>query len=81
VGKASKKKADRRSGIGPTRAETESGAEQEQVKRRLTAALRRPDELGATLRQLAGQAAAEQTTLPGSVTEQWGDETPVLGEP
>ena len=60
MGKASRKKSDRRKGTGPPRAEIESAVRQEQVKRRLTAALSQPGQLGDTLRQVAGQAAAGQ---------------------
>ena len=80
MGKASKKKAGRRAGIGPSRTEIESRAEQEQVKRRLTAALSQPGPLGDTLRRVAGQAAAAQTAMDDAITMLWGGATPVPAE-
>jgi hypothetical protein len=80
MGKASQKKADRRAGIGPSRTESESRTEQEQVKRRLAAALRQPGQLSDTLRQVAGQAAAVQAAMDDAVTELWGGTTPVPAE-
>jgi hypothetical protein len=80
MGKASKNKAARRAGIGPSRTEIESRAHQEQVKRRLTAALSQPGQLGDTLRRVAGQAAAAQTATDDAVTMLWGGATPVPAE-
>ncbi len=80
MGKASKKKAGRRAGIGPSRTEIESRAEQEQVKRRLTAALSQPGQLNDTLRRVAGQAAAAQTAMDDAITMLWGGATPVPAE-
>jgi hypothetical protein len=80
MGKASKKKADRRTGIGPSRTEIESRAEQEQVKRRLTAALHQQGPLGGALRQVAAQAAAAQAEMNDAVTGLWGGATPVPAE-
>src|ERR1700730_14970009 len=58
MGKASKKKSDRRTGSGPSRTEIESTVRQEQVRRRLIAALRQPGQGGDTLRQVAGESVA-----------------------
>lgn len=80
MGKASKKKAGLRAGIGPSRTEIESRAEREQVKRRLTAALHEPGRLGGTLRQVAAQAAATQAEMDGAVGSLWGGATPVPAE-
>jgi hypothetical protein len=80
MGKASKRKSGRRTGIGPTRAEIESTVSQEQVKRRLIAALSQPGQVGATLRQVAGQAAAAQAAADEAVTGLWGGMTPVPAE-
>ncbi len=80
MGKASKKKADRRAGIGPSRTEIESRAEQEQVKRRLTTALHQPGPLGGALRQVAAQAAAAQAEMDDGVSGLWGGATPVPAE-
>jgi hypothetical protein len=80
MGKASKKKSDRRAGIGPPRTEIESTVRQEQVKRRLIAALSQPGQVGDTLRQVAGQAAAAQAAADDAVTELWGGVTPVPAE-
>jgi hypothetical protein len=80
MGKASKKKADRRAGIGPSRTEIESRAEQEQVKRRLTTALHQPGPLGGALRQVAAQAAAAQAEMEDAVSGLWGGATPVPAE-
>jgi hypothetical protein len=90
MGKASKKKSQRRTGIGPSRTEIESAARQEQVKRRLTAALSEPGELADTLRAAAGQAGAgeadaERAVAPlwvtrDAVAELWGGATPVPAE-
>ena len=77
MGKASKRKSGRRTGIGPTRAEIESTVSQEQVKRRLIAALSQPGQVGDTLRQVAGQAAAAQAAADDAVTGLWGGMTPV----
>jgi hypothetical protein len=80
MGKASKKKSDRRMGIGPPRTEIESTVRQEQVKRRLIAALNQPGQVGDTLRQAAGQAAAAQAAADDAVTGLWGGATPVPAE-
>ena len=80
MGKASKKKSGRRAGIGPSRAEIESTVSQEQVKRRLIAALSQPGQVGDTLRQVAGQAAAAQAAADDAVTGLWGEVTPVPAE-
>jgi hypothetical protein len=80
MGKASKKKSDRRRGIGPSRTEIESTVRQEQVKRRLIAALSQPGQVGETLRQVAGQAAAAQSAADDAVTGLWGGVTPVPAE-
>jgi len=80
VGKASKKKSDRRTGTGPSRAEIESRARQEQVRRRLAAALHQPGEVGDTLRLVAGQAAAARTMADEAVTALWGGTAPVPAE-
>ena len=80
MGKASKKKAGRRAGIGPSRTEIESRAEQEQVKRRLTAALSQPGQVADALRRVAGQAAAAQTATDDAITELWGGATQVPAE-
>jgi hypothetical protein len=80
MGKASKKKSDRRTGIGPPRTEIESTVRQEQVKRRLIAALSQPGQVGDTLRQVAGQAAAAQAAADDAVTGLWGGVTPVPAE-
>lgn len=80
MGKASKRKSDRRTGSGPSRTETESKVRQEQVRRRLTAALSQPGQLGDTLRQVAGQAAAAQAATDDAVTGLWGGMTPVPAE-
>lgn len=80
VGKASKKKANRRAGIGPSRVELESRAEQERVKRRLAAALHEPGRLGDELRRVVEQAAATQAPMKDAVTELWGGATPVPAE-
>jgi hypothetical protein len=80
MGKASKKKAGRRAGIGPSRTEIESRAEQEQVKRRLTAALHQQGPLGGALRQVAAQAAAAQAEMNDAVAGLWGGATPVPAE-
>jgi hypothetical protein len=80
MGKASKKKSGRRTGIGPPRAEIESTVSQEQVKRRLIAALSQPGQVGDTLRQVAGQAAAAQAAADDAVTGLWGGVTPVPAE-
>ena len=90
MGKASRKKSDRRKGTGPPRAEIESAVRQEQVKRRLIAALSQPGQLSDTLRQVAGQAAAAQpaagdavaarAVASDAVAELWGGVTPVPAE-
>jgi hypothetical protein len=80
MGKASKKKVGRRAGIGPSRTEIESRTEQEQVKRRLTAALHQQGPLGGALRQVAAQAAAEQAETNDAVSGLWGGATPVPAE-
>jgi hypothetical protein len=80
MGKASKRKSDRRTGTGPSRTEIESKVRQEQVRRRLTAALNQPGQLGDTLRQVAGQAAAAQASTGDAVTGLWGGVTPVPAE-
>lgn len=80
MGKASKKKANRRAGIGPSRMEIESRAEREQVKRRLTAVLGQPGQLGDALRGVAGQAAAAQRAADDAVAGLWGGATPVPAE-
>jgi len=80
MGKASKKKSGRRAGSGPSRAEIESRVRQEQVRRRLTAALSQPGPVGDTLRQVAGQAAAAQAAAGDAVTGLWGGVTPVPAE-
>jgi hypothetical protein len=80
MGKASKKKSGRRTGIGPSRRETESAVRQEQVKRRLMAALSQPGQVGDMLRQVAGQAAAAQAAAGDAVTGLWGGSTPVPAE-
>src|ERR1700722_16339652 len=80
MGKASKKKVGRRAGIGPSRTEIESRTEQEQVKRRLTAALHQQGPLGGALRQVAAQAAAEQAEMNDAVSGLWGGATPVPAE-
>jgi hypothetical protein len=79
MGKASKKKSDRRAGTGPDRAQIESKARQEQVQRRL-AALPQPRQVKDVLRQVAEQAAAAQTIADDAVTELWGGTTPVPAE-
>jgi hypothetical protein len=89
VGKASKKKAARRAGIGSSRSEIESRIEREQVKRRLTAALRQPGQIGAELRQVAGEAAGREAAggaavepvgvelaMNDAMTGLWGGATP-----
>ena len=76
MGKASRKKSDRRAGEGPSRAEVESKVRQEQVQRRLAAALHQPG-LGDALRKVAGQAAAVRTAAGEAVAELWGGTTPV----
>ncbi len=80
MGKASKRKSDRRTGIGPSRTEIESTVRQEQARRRLTAALSQRGQLGDTLRQVAGQAAAAQAAAGDAVTGLWGGVTPVPAE-
>ena len=80
MGKASKKKSGRRAGIGPPRTEIESAVRQEQVKRRLTAALSQPGQVGDALRQVAAQAAAAQAAAGDAVTGLWGGVTPVPAE-
>jgi hypothetical protein len=80
MGKASKRKSDRRTGTGPSRTEIESKVRQEQVRRRLTAALNQPGQLGDTLRQVAGEAAAAQASTGDAVTGLWGGVTPVPAE-
>ncbi len=80
MGKASKKKSDRRTGIGPPRTEIESAVRQEQVKRRLIAALSQPGQVGDALRQVAGQAAAAQAAAGDAVTGLWGEVAPVPAE-
>lgn len=80
MGKASKRKSDRRTGGGSSRTEIESKVRQEQVRRRLTAALSQPGQLGDTLRQVAGQAAAAQAATDDAVTGLWGGMTPVPAE-
>ena len=79
MGKASKKKSSRRTGTGPSRAETESKARQEQAQRRL-AALPQPDRVEDTLRRVAELAAAAQTQVDDAVTELWGGTPPVPAE-
>jgi hypothetical protein len=68
MGKASKRKSGRRTGIGPPRAEIESTVSQEQVKRRLIAALSQPGQVGDTLRQVVGQAVAARAAADDAVT-------------
>lgn len=80
MGKASKKKSGRRTGIGPSRTEIESTVRQEQVKRRLMAALSQPGQVGDMLRQVAGQAAAAQAAAGDAVTGLWDGSTPVPAE-
>jgi hypothetical protein len=80
MGKASKKKSDRRAGTGASRAEVESAARQEQARRRLTAALSQPGRVSDALRQVAGQAAAAQAAAEDAVTSLWGGVTPVPAE-
>src|ERR1700761_8201620 len=79
MGKASKKKSDRRTGTGPSRAEVESGGGQEQVQRRVPAVLQ-PGWVGDSLRQVAEQAVAAQRLADDAVTELWGRATPVPAE-
>ena len=80
MGKASKKKSDRRAGTGASRAEVESAARQEQARRRLTAALSQPGQVSDALRQVAGQAVAAQAAVEDAVTGLWGGVTPVPAE-
>jgi hypothetical protein len=80
VGKASRKKSGRRAGAGPSRAQIESGTSQEQVQRRLAAALHRPGRAGDWLRQVAEQAAAAQSAADEAVAELWGGTAPVPAE-
>jgi len=68
MGKASKRKSDRRTGAGPSRTEAESKVRQEQVRRRLTAVLSEPGQLSDMLREVARQAAAAQATTADAVT-------------
>ncbi|HEY0932978.1 MAG TPA: hypothetical protein VGD91_04460 [Trebonia sp.] len=77
MGKASKRKSGRRAGSGPSRTETESRVRQEQVRRRLAAALSQPGQLGDALRQAAGQSAAVRAAAGDGVTGLWGGVTPV----
>ena len=77
MGKASKRKSGRRAGNGPSRTEIESRARQEQVRRRLAAALSQPGQLSDALRQVAGQSAAAQAAAGDAVTGLWGGVTPV----
>lgn len=72
MGKASKKKARRRAGIGPSRAEFEAEAGQEQAERRLSAASR--------VAEVAAQAAAIWEPPDNTDTGLWGDATPVPAE-
>jgi hypothetical protein len=76
MGKASKKKSDRRTGAGPSRAEIESRAGQELAQRRL-AVLHQPDRVADTLRRGAERAAAAPPLADDAVTELWGGTTPV----
>ena len=80
MGKASKSKSARRAGSGPSRTEIESRVKQEQVRRRLAAALSQPGQLGDALRQVAGQSAAARAAAGGAVTGLWGGVTPVPAE-
>lgn len=80
MGKASKRKSDRRAGIGPARTEIESAARQEQVKRRLIAALSQPGQVSDTLRQVAGQAAAAQAAADDAEAGLWGEATPAAAQ-
>src|ERR1700730_3833963 len=80
MGKASKKKSDRRTGIGPPRTEIESTVRQEQVKRRLIAALRQPGQVGDPVRQGAGQAPAAQAAGGDGAIRLWGGVPPVPAE-
>jgi hypothetical protein len=79
MGKASKKKSDRRAGLGPSRAEIESRAGQELAQRRL-AALYQPGRLDDALHQAAEQAAAAQLITDDAVAELWGGTPPVPAE-
>jgi hypothetical protein len=76
MGKASKKKSGRRRGIGPPRTEIESTVRQEQVRRRLMAALGQPGQVGDTLRRVAAAQAAAGDAVAGL----WGGVTPVPAE-
>jgi hypothetical protein len=80
MGKASKRKSGRRAGGGPSRTEIESRVSQEQVRRRLAAALSQPGQLGDALRQAAGQSAAARAAAGDAVTGLWGGVTPVPAE-
>jgi hypothetical protein len=79
MGKASKKKSDRRSGLGPSRAEIESRAGQELAQRRLAAAPL-PGRVDDALRRAAEQAVAARTTADDAVAELWGGTPPVPAE-
>jgi hypothetical protein len=79
MGKASKKKSDRRSGLGPSRAEIESRAGQELAQRRL-AAVYQPGRFDDALHQAAKQAAAAQLITDDAVAELWGGTPPVPAE-
>jgi hypothetical protein len=80
MGKASKRKSGRRAGSGPSRTEIESRIRQEQVRRRLAAALSQPGQLNDALREVAGQSAAAQAAVGDAVTRMWGGVTPVPAE-
>lgn len=80
MGKASKGKSARRAGNGPSRTEIESRVRQEQVRRRLAAALSQPGQLGDALRQVAAQSAAAQSAADDDATGLWGGVTPVPAE-
>jgi hypothetical protein len=80
MGKASKRKSGRRAGTGPSRTETESRVRQEQVRRRLAAALSQPGQLGDALRQAAGQSAAGRVAAGDAAAGLWGGVTPVPAE-
>src|SRR6201994_964393 len=79
MGKASKKKSDRRTGLGPSRAEIESRAARELAQRRL-AAVHQPDRGAEAMRQVAEQAAAALRIADDAVAELWGAATPAPAE-
>src|ERR1700759_3470188 len=79
MGKASKKKSGRRTGLGPSRAEIESRAARELGQRRVAAG-HQPDRVAEAMRQVAEQAAAALRIADDAVAELWGAATPAPAE-